>query len=63
MVRQVIDSRWKKSIFRTFRLSPALMEMIKVECQRRGTDFSSYMRDAAISAMKYAHRRSRTGAG
>lgn len=36
---------------RSFRVSETLDELIKRECSRRHTDFSSFMRDAAIDAM------------
>jgi len=41
---------------RSFRISEHLEEMIKQECKRRQTDFSSFMRAAALGAM-----RNRTG--
>ena len=48
--------RWKPSVVRSFRVSEHLEEMIEQECKRRNTDFSSFMRAAALGAM-----RSRTG--
>ena len=35
---------------RSFRVSEHLEEMIKQECKRRNTDFSSFMRAAALPA-------------
>jgi hypothetical protein len=35
----------------SFRVSEHLEEMIKQECKRRKTDFSSFMRAAALGAM------------
>ena len=37
---------------RSFRVSEHLEEMIKQECKRRKTDFSSFMRVAALGAMR-----------
>ena len=37
---------------RSFRVSEDLEEMIKQECKRRQTDFSSFMRAAALGAMR-----------
>ena len=37
---------------RSFRVSEDLEEMIKQECKRRQTDFSSFMRAAALAAMR-----------
>ena len=54
------DNHWKKSIFRSFRLSPALLEMIQTECKFRNIDFSDYIRYAALAAMKRGNRVSRT---
>jgi hypothetical protein len=44
--------RWKQKLMRSFRVSEHLEEMIKQECKRRNTDFSSFMRDAALGAMR-----------
>ena len=44
--------RWKPRLMRSFRISEHLEEMIKQECKRRKTDFSSFMRDAALAAMR-----------
>jgi hypothetical protein len=44
--------RWKPTRVRSFRVSEHLEEMIKQECKRRNTDFSSFMRAAALAAMR-----------
>ena len=44
--------RWKPRLMRSFRVSEHLEEMIKQECKRRNTDFSSFMRAAALAAMR-----------
>ena len=45
-------NRWKPKLVRSFRISEYLEEMIKHECKRRNTDFSSFMRAAALGAMR-----------
>jgi hypothetical protein len=45
-------NRWKQNLMRSFRVSEHLEEMIKQECKRRNTDFSSFMRAAALGAMR-----------
>ena len=45
-------NRWKQKLMRSFRVSEHLEEMIKQECKRRNTDFSSFMRAAALGAMR-----------
>ena len=49
----MIDNHWKKTVIRSIRFSPALMDMIKTECEYRGIDFSNYIRYAAMVAMKH----------
>jgi hypothetical protein len=46
------SNRWKPRLMRSFRVSEDLEEMIKQECKRRQTDFSSFMRAAALGAMR-----------
>jgi hypothetical protein len=46
------SNRWKPRLMRSFRVSEHLAEMIKRECKRRQTDFSSFMRAAALGAMR-----------
>jgi uncharacterized protein (DUF1778 family) len=46
------SNRWKPRLVRSFRVSEDLEEMIKQECKRRQTDFSSFMRAAALGAMR-----------
>ena len=45
-------NRWKPRLVRSFRVSEHLEEMIKQECKRRNTNFSSFMRAAALGAMR-----------
>ena len=47
-----MDNRWKKTVKRSTRFSPVLMDMIKTECKCRRIDFSNYIRLAATAAMK-----------
>ena len=46
------SNRWKPRLVRSFRVGEDLEEMIKQECKRRQTDFSSFMRAAALGAMR-----------
>jgi hypothetical protein len=46
------SNRWKPRLVRSFRVSEDLEEMIKQECKRRQKDFSSFMRAAALGAMR-----------
>ena len=46
------SNRWKPRLMRSFRVSEHLGEMIKQECKRRNTDFSSFMRAAALGEMR-----------
>ena len=46
------SNRWKPKLMRSFRVGEDLEEMIKQECKRRQTDFSSFMRSAALAAMR-----------
>ena len=48
-----MDNRWKKTVIRSTRFSPVLMDMIKTECKCRRIDFSNYIRLAATAAMKH----------
>ena len=48
------DSKWRQRIIRSFRVSEALEEMIEQECKRRNTDFSSFMRYAAVAACQHS---------
>ncbi len=43
--------KWRNRKVRSFRVSEALELMIKQECERRNTDFSSFMRYAAVAAI------------
>ena len=51
-----MDNRWKKTVIRSTRFSPVLMDMIKTECKCRRIDFSNYIRLAATAAMKHKKR-------
>lgn len=42
---------------KSFRVSKALDDCIRNECEKRHTDFSSFIRDAAIEAMATRHGR------
>ncbi len=46
------SQRWRQKLMRSFRVSEALDEMVKAECKRRNTDFSSFMRNAVLGAMR-----------
>jgi hypothetical protein len=46
-------SKWTKDIIKSFRLSRELLDLINHECQYRNLDFSSYVRHAAILALKH----------
>ena len=46
------SNRLKPRLMRSFRVSEHLEEMIKQECKRRKTDFSSFMSAAALGAMR-----------
>jgi hypothetical protein len=46
------ETKWKQTEIKSFRLSPSLLEMIQSECRARRTDFSEFMRHAAIATMK-----------
>jgi hypothetical protein len=46
------ETKWKQTIIKSFRLSPALLASIEAECRVRGTQFSEFMRYAAIAALK-----------
>jgi hypothetical protein len=46
-----MTDKWRHRKIRSFRVSEALESLIKAECQRRGTSFSSFMRYAAVAVM------------
>jgi hypothetical protein len=46
------SNRWKQRNMRSFRVSKHLHEMIKLECKRRKTNFSSFIRTAALDALR-----------
>ena len=46
------SQRWQQKLMRSFRVSEALDEMIKTELKRRNEDFSSFIRNAVLGAMR-----------
>jgi hypothetical protein len=46
------SKRWKQRHMKSFRASEHLHEMIKLECKRRKTNFSSFIRNAALGALQ-----------
>ena len=46
------SNRWKQRNMRSFRVSEHLQQIIKQECKRRNTTFSSFMRAAALGALR-----------
>jgi hypothetical protein len=46
------DSKWKHSLIKGFRISPALLAMVESECQARKTHFSEFIRHALVVTMK-----------
>ena len=52
----LMDNRWKKTVIRSTRFSPVLMDMIKTECKCRRIDFSNYIRLAATACMKHSKK-------
>jgi hypothetical protein len=42
----------KQRLMRSFRVSEHLHEMIELECTRRKTNFSSFIRNAALGALR-----------
>lgn len=45
-------TKWMKTVVKSFRLNRDLLHQINEECRYRNLDFSSYVRHAAIIAMK-----------
>jgi hypothetical protein len=46
------DREEKLTVMKSLRMSEGLLRMIVEECKSRNLDFSEYMREAAIAAMK-----------
>jgi hypothetical protein len=46
-------TRQTKDIIKSFRLSRELLDLINQECRYRNLDFSSYVRHAAMLALKH----------
>lgn len=49
----MIDNHLKKTVIRSTRFSPALIDIIKTECAYRRIDFSNHIRNATTVAMKH----------
>jgi hypothetical protein len=45
-------NKWKQTIIKSFRLSPALLDMIEAECRVKRTRFSKFVRYAVNAALK-----------
>jgi hypothetical protein len=48
----VRSNGWKQRHMRSFRVGAHLHEMIRLECKRRNTNFSSFIRNAALGALR-----------
>jgi hypothetical protein len=46
------ENKWKQTIIKSFRLSPALLAMVETECRVQRTRFSKFVRYAVIAALK-----------
>jgi len=46
-------SKWTKDIIKSFRLSRELLDLINHECRCLNIDFSTYVRHAAMHALKH----------
>jgi hypothetical protein len=42
------ETKWKQTIIKSFRLSPALLDMVETECRVQRTQFSKFVRYAVI---------------
>ena len=49
----LMDNSWKKTVIRSTRFSPVLMDMIKTECKCGRIDFSNYIRFAAETSEEF----------
>jgi hypothetical protein len=46
------DPKWRHTVIKGFRISPALFEMVESECRSRRTHFSEFIRYAIVATMK-----------
>jgi hypothetical protein len=46
------ELKWKHTLIKGFRISPALLAMVESECLSRKTHFSEFIRHAIVVAMK-----------
>jgi hypothetical protein len=46
------ESKWKNTLIKGFRVSPALLAMVESECQARNTHFSEFIRHAIVATVK-----------
>jgi hypothetical protein len=52
MTNKRMDSGCKKAAMKSFRCSPALLELIVAECQARNITVSSYLRESATANLR-----------
>jgi hypothetical protein len=52
----ILNNNMKKTVIRSVRFSPSLMDKVKRECAYRGVDFSNFIRNTATAAMKYNNK-------
>jgi predicted DNA binding CopG/RHH family protein len=50
------DNKQSKSIVRSIRFSPTLLELIKQEAALRKTPFSEFVRQSILANLKYTRR-------
>ena len=46
------ETKWKHTLIKGFRISPALLAMVESECRARNTHFSEFIRHALVVTMK-----------
>jgi hypothetical protein len=46
------ESKWRHTLIKGFRISPALFKIVQSECQARRTNFSDFVRYAIVGTMK-----------
>jgi hypothetical protein len=46
------ETKWKQTIIKSFRMSPALLNLVEAECRAKRTRFSKFVRYAVIAALK-----------
>jgi hypothetical protein len=47
------DTKWNKRIIKSFRLTEGQLALIEEECRLRNVNFSAYVREATMSAIKH----------